>query len=341
MSSVDVVVPCYNYGHFLRECVQSILSQTGVEARVLILDDASPDHTAEVATELTKEDSRITFVRHTTNRGHIATYNAGIEWASGDYFLLLSADDYLLSGALDRAATLMNNHPEVGFTFGSAIELRNGGAETQVTPIPGLLREAGHLILTGRKFIELSGCRNIVPTPTALVRTSMQKSVGGYRPELPHAGDMEMWFRLAARMSVGVIEPCQAVQRKHSSNMSHGYLNKNCLPDLHQRKDVVDVFFTECGDMLADAKTLHDKVLWSLGYEAVGRASAAFNDGELELSDQISEFAVNSCPGVNRSLPWMKLAYKRRIGLRAWRTLQPYISKVGQFRSKIKWWRNC
>ena len=108
MSSVDVIVPCYRYGHFLRGCVESALAQTGADVRVLIIDDASPDNTAEVATELAKEDSRVSFFRHAVNKGHIATYNEGIEWVSGDYMLLLSADDYLLPGALARAAELMD-----------------------------------------------------------------------------------------------------------------------------------------------------------------------------------------------------------------------------------------
>jgi GT2 family glycosyltransferase len=45
LSSVDVVVPSYRYGRFLRQCVESVLSQEGVDVRVLIIDDASPDDT--------------------------------------------------------------------------------------------------------------------------------------------------------------------------------------------------------------------------------------------------------------------------------------------------------
>ena len=56
MSSVDVIVPCYRYGHFLRDCVESVLAQAGPSVRVLIIDDASPDNTAEVASDLTKRE---------------------------------------------------------------------------------------------------------------------------------------------------------------------------------------------------------------------------------------------------------------------------------------------
>src|SRR5215475_2150920 len=123
MRSVDVIVPCYGYGHFLRQCVASVLTDSARNVRVLIIDDASPDNTAEIANDLVRQDHRITFARHKFNKGHIDTYNEGIDWASAHYMLILSADDYLLPGALDRAVRLMDAHPEVGFTFGNVIEL--------------------------------------------------------------------------------------------------------------------------------------------------------------------------------------------------------------------------
>src|SRR5437868_5525237 len=107
MSSVDVIVPCYRYGHFLKQCVESVIRQESCDVRVLIVDDASPDNTPEVASVLAEADSRVTYVRHHLNKGHIATYNEGIEWASADYLLLLSADDFLLPGALYRATHAM------------------------------------------------------------------------------------------------------------------------------------------------------------------------------------------------------------------------------------------
>src|SRR5205085_7222234 len=52
MAPADVIVPCYRYGHFLEGCVRSALAQTGVEDRVLVLDDASPDDTEAVGRRL-------------------------------------------------------------------------------------------------------------------------------------------------------------------------------------------------------------------------------------------------------------------------------------------------
>ena len=319
MSSVDVIVPCYRYGRFLRECVESVLAQKGVDVRVFIIDDASPDNTADVGTELSKESSKVTFVRHEANKGHIATYNEGIAWASADFFLLLSADDYLLPGALSRAVLLMGKHSDVSFVFGNAIEVDEQATRHTTDAIP--CRD-GDRILAGTEFIVLSGARNIVPTPTAVVRTGSQKAVGGYRAELPHAGDMEMWLRLAAHASVGFVETPQAVYRRHASNMSLRYTAQHWLPDLEQRKVAFDYFLQIYGNAAPDAQQLRRTLLSLLAREAVGHASAAFNDGERDASDQLAAFASRISPEITWSLPWVKLAAKRVMGLSIWRALQ-------------------
>ena len=120
MPNIDVVVPCYRYGHFLRECVTSVLIAGGVDS-ILIIDDASNNGSADVANELASENGRVEVIVHRANRGHIATYNEGIEWASAKYFLLLSADDLITPGCLRRAVSIMEQHPSISMTHGGEI----------------------------------------------------------------------------------------------------------------------------------------------------------------------------------------------------------------------------
>jgi hypothetical protein len=330
MSTVDVIVPCYRYGHLLKECVESVLTQSGPSVRVLIIDDDSPDNTSAVAAKLAQEDPRVTVVRHSANRGHIATYNEGLDWAEADYLMLLSADDYLLPRALQRAVGLMDRYPEAGFAFGNAVYVDEQGTATPTDVMPC---QNGERILVGQEFIVLSGARNIVPTPTAVVRTVLQKRVGGYRGELPHAGDMEMWLRLAAHASVGFIETPQAVYRRHANNMSLSFTGLCSVPDLEQRRLAFDYFFQACGHIVPNPECLGSTMLRLLARDAVGRASMAFNDGELEACNQLATFALQTYPRVTKSLPWAKLASKRRMGLRLWRALQPVADGIRWARS--------
>src|SRR5215831_19309230 len=146
---VDVLVPCYNYARFLPQCVASVLSQQGVDVRVLIIDDASTDNSADVGAELARQDARVEFVRHPVNKGHIATYNEGIEWVDGTYWMLLSADDMLLPGALRRATDVMERHPNVGLTYGRAFLLRPHGE----VPDSEDVQLGEHHLMTGLEYI--------------------------------------------------------------------------------------------------------------------------------------------------------------------------------------------
>ena len=216
MAKVDIVVPCYNYGRFLPACVQSVIEQSASDFRLLIIDDASSDDSVAVASMLAETDSRISVVSHAHRHGHIETYNEGIEWAESDYFLLLSADDMLVTGALDRAIRVMDGNPEIVLTYGNCVTWFDH------LPLPPI--EAGSSFRWTRTPLIHDMCAvasNFVPTPTAIARTSVQKRIGGYRPALPHAGDLEMWLRFAAHGCVAHINAVQAIYRKHASAMSN------------------------------------------------------------------------------------------------------------------------
>jgi glycosyltransferase involved in cell wall biosynthesis len=319
MSSVDVVIPCYRYGCFLRECVESVISQIGVSVRVLIIDDASPDNSAEIAAKLSSESSLVSVIRHSVNKGHIATYNEGIEWTEADYYMILSADDYLLPGALLRAAELMDREREVGFTYGKAITLdMRGGIE----PLALKTGVDDWCLMSGTQFIRLAGARNIVPTPTAVVRTSLQKSLGGYRRELPHSGDMEMWLRLAAHGSVARSDAYQAVYRRHSHNMSSQYMKDHWFPDLKQRKAAFSAFLDACETVVPEPDKIKEQFCSLLAIDALGCANAAFNSGDPDLSRRLSGFAKSECKAISRSIHWTKLSVKRRLGFTRWQALK-------------------
>ena len=193
---------------------------------------------------------------------------------------------------------------------------------------------AGQRVVKGPAFIELSGCRSIVPTATAVVRTTLQKRLGGYCPELPHSGDLEMWLRLAAYASVGILDANQAVYRRHGHNMSLDYTN-SLLPDVQQRKAALERFLQTCGDVLPDAQGLRQRLFLSLAREAVGFASETFNRGETIVSEPLAEFARTLCPDVVKTAGWKALACKRRLGLGAWLAVQPVVSGVRRMATRL------
>lgn len=317
MPSIDVIVPCYNYGRFLRSCIDSVLGQFGFEIRVLIIDDASTDESLAVARSLAAEDSRIQVLAHEKNRGHIATYNEGIDWLIADYMLLLSSDDMLAPGAFARAITMMEADRTIGFVHGTAIRF---AVEADIEPAADQMTRADAAAPTveaGLTFIRRLCAlpTNTVETATAIVRTGLQKRVGGYRPELPHTGDMEMWLRLAAQAKVGFVPTVQAFTRIHAKNMRHSYSANRDLEDFRQRRLAFQMFFATDGRNLSERIELEARAYRSLAEQILWTAARAFDEGApLGTVAQLTKDARDVCPAITKTALWWKVSARRLTG---------------------------
>jgi len=297
MAKVDVVIPCYNYGRFLHASVASVLEQSVADLRVLIIDDASSDDSPAIARACAERDSRVSIVTHARNWGHIRTYNEGIAWASADYFLLLSADDMLVGGALGRAVSIMDAAPDIVLTHGKCIGWNDE------FPLPGPPSQQSDA--WSRQDLLGDMCThggNLVRTPTAIVRTSAQKAAGGYRTSLPHSADMEMWLRLAARGSVARLEAVQAIYRKHAGNMSIAYYDRD-LPDLLQAKQAFDSFFLEFGAKVPGARLLQEKATRALARKAFWRGAVQACHGRVAAGRALARLAFELDPGMRHHVP--------------------------------------
>jgi glycosyltransferase involved in cell wall biosynthesis len=320
MSTVSVVIPCYRYGHYLEEAVSSVLDdQDGVDVRVLVIDDASGDGSAQVAEAIAARDPRVEVVAHSTNQGHIATYNEGLlGWADGDYTVLLSADDRLTPGALTRAVALLDAHPEVGFAYGNVLWFSDGSSLPRSrSTTRGWSVWPGHRWLQGRYRLAQSG----ISSPEVVVRTALQRRVGGYDPHFPHLGDTEMWLRLAAHADVGYLRGVdQAYYRRHPDNMSAAYTS---LDTFEQYVSVFDSVLDRCRDTVPQPGHLADLAHRQLAREALLTAAQTYDRGRVDQVpvDELVGFALACWPEA-RSLPaYRSLRLRQGMGPYAW----PYL----------------
>jgi len=326
MSSVDVVVPCYNYGRYLEECVSSVLSQEAVTVRVLIIDDCSTDATPDIGRRLAERDPRVTFTRHDQNKGHTPTYNEGLlDWTTADYALLLSADDLLTPGALRRSVTVMDRHDDIGLSYGVVIRLTN---DERPNLTEAVLSD-DYRVIQGRAFLAHC-CRtgmNPVETSAAVVRTATQKRAGGYRADLPHTGDMEMWMRFAAIGPVGVSRATQGFYRWHSRNMSHSYRSRSVLGDLPERARAFRAIFETFGSEIQDVAELRELWARSLGTEAFRMAQIVFERGDASGFLECLRFVEGTYPGAMTTREW-KFRVKTALGIKTWHRVRPVLDRI-------------
>jgi Glycosyl transferase family 2 len=319
--SVSVIIPCYNYGRYLTQCVNSVLDQQGVRVDVLIMDDASTDGSDQVVRRLGAQDTRVRTICHTVNQGHIATYNEAIAQVSGDYIVLLSADDLLTPGCLARATSLMEEYPSVGLTYGFPVDFTDSDLPAARTTAKSWIIWPGHDWIALRCKIG----QNILRSPEAVIRTSVLREVGSYRTDLPHAADFELWMRVATVSDVGYVGGAdQAYYRTHASNMHLSTFDM--LDDFSQRLACFDTVFSERSGLLKDpasmrdtahralargalSQAIRDTAHRALAGSALSRVMGAFSRGPIgdEPVGDYAAFALKAWPDARNSGEWRTL----------------------------------
>ena len=311
---VSVVVPCYNYGRYLPDAVGSALGQPDVDVEVVIVDDASTDDSAGVADELAAHDARVRFIRHPVNAGHIATYNDGLAAATGDYLVLLSADDLLSPGSLARATGLLEAHDSVGLTYGRV--------ERFSTAQPPPSRSSGGAHWKVWRGIDWLGIRavkgrNCIYCPEVVMRATTYQKVGPYRSDLPHSADFAMWLAAAGVADIGYVKGVdQAYYRFHGDNMHASVFQTDkpsgMIVDLEHRRMA---FQTSLADV-AGGELLYQTACRALAREALWHACGAFDRGTTAVESPSSylEFATAADPHVQSTSPWRALDKRIQMG---------------------------
>lgn len=90
---VSVIMPAYNTEKYIAEAIRSVMAQTYTNWELLVIDDASTDHTVDMARSLARTDPRITVICNPQNIGAARTRNRGLDLARGDWVALLDSDD--------------------------------------------------------------------------------------------------------------------------------------------------------------------------------------------------------------------------------------------------------
>lgn len=205
---VTAAMPVYNGASFIRESLDSILSQDYQPLEVLVVDDASTDQTPQI---LASYGDRLRVVRHETNRGLGAARNSLVEHARGEFVAFLDADDLWLDGKISAQVEAMLAAPEAGLCHTAFEEF---GAE----PNRGIVRADADFPLWGECFERLfeSGGINI---NTSMVRRSCFPAHGFYH-DLHGVEDYAMWLDISLHNPVTYCRDLLCRYRRHDSQMT-------------------------------------------------------------------------------------------------------------------------
>jgi len=109
---ISVIVPSWNYGMFLRECLDSLIAQTVRPERIIIANDASTDDTQAIAIEYAKRHPSVLPIQNTERRGTIINENEATKHVSSPWLFFLDADDKVEPTYIEEAVNVIAAHDD-------------------------------------------------------------------------------------------------------------------------------------------------------------------------------------------------------------------------------------
>ena len=188
---VSVIVVCHNQGDYVKEAVISAFIQTYPNIEVLVVDDASTDHSDKVIQNLWSEGYQFTRVSNSESLGYCKAFNKGLALSTGEYIIDLAADDILLPERVE--AGMSSFVGDVGVDFCDAYYIDHN---SEISGTHYRRDDQGNLldhVVEGHVFSEILR-RYYICTPTMMMDRSVLEKLGGYDEELYYE-DFDFWVR--------------------------------------------------------------------------------------------------------------------------------------------------
>jgi glycosyltransferase involved in cell wall biosynthesis len=214
---VSVCVPTYNRAHFLREAMQSVLSQSFEDFELIVHDNASEDDTGSVVKSFS--DERIRYFRNPRNLGHRENWSRCLRVARGNYIATLPDDDLMLPENLAKKVEVLLGNPQVGLVHSKYHLIDEEGRimkyDTNWGHGPDRTVDAME-----RRDDLLTAFLNTINLPTVLFRRACYERLGGFSDRIELAYDWEYWMRIAIYYDVAFMAQPLVKWRIHSSSVT-------------------------------------------------------------------------------------------------------------------------
>lgn len=228
-SRLSVITPVFNGAATVEETIVSVLEAgANIEMEYIIVDDGSTDSTSSIVKKIENPKIRYYFQE---NSGEASAVNYGLELATGDYCIIVSADDPIFTAELfEKSISILDRDDNLVASY----------------PDWQVIDEAGNVIQM-RETVEYSleemvGFSNCIPGPGACFRRVEALEIGGRNTGLKYLTDFDFWLRLSAKGDFARIPQVLAQWRRHSNSTS---VNKQGAEMAHERIWIIEDYLTK------------------------------------------------------------------------------------------------
>lgn len=208
---VSVIMPSFNQADFLVEAISSVQRQTYSNIEIVVVNDGSTDHTADILKTLSEQDQRIRYFSQ-ENKGMAAAINKAIKEARGEYVVFLDSDDIYEPEKIEKQLAMLQQDKSIDLIY-TAIQVIDKNGKP-------LMHMHGSDIHPDT-FLAQMLFRNIIPNPTTIMGKRDCFVDVPYREKYKHSMDYDFVLRLAQKFRFKYLDLSLTRWRRYDRNMSN------------------------------------------------------------------------------------------------------------------------
>ena len=225
------MVALYNSSAYIEDTLLSLQQQEHTNWRCIVVDDCSPDDSAQLVRAFAEHEDRVSLLSRETNGGQCAARNTGLAALGDDvpFVVFLDGDDSYLPSALSTLLAALQAMPDAVGVFGLAEYMDAAGDPVQAGRHPA--RQRDRRVWDGRAFTSLapglpSHFDDLVvynpawPPSVALLRTGIVRAVGGFDPAMVLREDWDLFVRMSRHGAFGMLDEQVVRYRRHDTNLT-------------------------------------------------------------------------------------------------------------------------
>lgn len=259
---VSVIIPTYQHRDFVLQTLDSVFAQTLQDYEVIVVNDGSPDDTAQVLLPLA-EQGKIRYIEQ-PNAGQAAARNRGLEEATGEFIAFLDDDDLWPADKLEWQVAALQANPEIGVVAGSVQSIDEQGRDREDSP-EHVFRNK--LYASPVSFEGLFYGNPIVSPGQTLIRASPLREIGGFDQTFWGVDDYDLWFRLARKVKFLLSPRLGIYYRCHANNASKDVSK--------MQKNTINLFQTQIASAPTNKRALLSRLAQRQLYTWMGAQAIA------------------------------------------------------------------
>lgn len=218
LAELTVSMPAYNTGRYIGAAIESVLRQRGVDFELIVVDDASTDNTAKVASSF--KDPRVKVVRNSINRGVSFCHNLVLAQSASPFIAHVDSDDLLLPNALKKMVATLGSDPHIGQAHCYFFDINEAGKTTRqafCARKKQFLKDRPR-DMDYKRELPIRGC---VINHLRTYRREVFDKVGYFNEKLRIAEDFEMALRILDKFRIQLVPEFLYCLRLHPTSTTN------------------------------------------------------------------------------------------------------------------------